>query len=160
MPVRRGRRPRTASTVSATTEMEVQTNDGASKTKRRRRGSVGGHALKLGGVPERKGFVRRWVNDDANRLAEVEELAYTFVEDPRVQSSDTGSRISRLVGTKATGEPLRAYLMETPIEEFQSGVDEREENHRQIEAAIIAGRDSTGKLDNQYGQGEIKAAPR
>lgn len=159
-PLRRGRPRKMETTASATADSEVSATTGASTPKRRRRYSVGGHALKLGGVPQREGFVRRWVNDDSNRLAEAEELAYTFVEDARVQSTDTGSRISRLVGTKASGEPLRAYLMETPIEEYRVGVDEREENHRQIEAAIVAGRDSTGKLENQYGHGEIKAGPR
>lgn len=158
IPQRRGRPPKTATTTSASDNPEPQETKVAGK--RRRRGGVGGHQLKLGGVPVREGFVRRWVNDDANRLADVEELAYTPVEDRRIQSSDTGSRISRLVGTKATGQPLRAYLMETPADEYRVGVDEREENHRQIEAAIIAGRDSTDKLENQYGHGEIKTGPR
>lgn len=158
---RRGRPRRIETTQSATAEMETPEAASSTQPKRRRRSSTGDFALKLGGVPKKEGFIRRWVNDDKNRLAEVEQLAYTHVNDAGVQSSDTGGRISRLVGTKATGEPLRAYLMETPTEEYQFGVDEREADHRQVEAAIISpDRDTTGLTDNRYGQGSIKTAPR
>lgn len=161
MPRRRGRPPIVATTDSSTRELETATATGATTPKRRRRANVGGAALKLS-APERKGFIRRWVNDDKNKLARAADLAYDFVEDTGIQSSDTGSRISRLVGTKASGEPLRAFLMETPAEEYAAGVAEREEEHRQIELAIVAGRDSTGKLSEeaQYGHGEIKAGSR
>lgn len=153
---RPGRPAKMQTTEGATNDLEAQAKPG-----RRRRASVGGAAMKLA-APQREGFVRRWVNDDNNRLARAEELAYDFVTDTGIASSDTGTRISRLVGTKANGDPLRAYLMETPAEEYAIGVAEREADHRQIEAAIIAGRDSTGKLGDeaQYGHGEIKAGPR
>lgn len=127
-------------------------------TKRRRRSSVGGHNLKLT-APPRAGFVRRWVNDDGNRIAEMQELAYDFVEDRSIQTTDTGSRVSRLVGTKANGDPLRAYLMETPEDEFRAGVAEKEAVNRQIDEAITRGVDSTGQLapaSEQYGEGSIK----
>lgn len=128
------------------------------KVGRRRRASVGGHALKLQ-APARDGFVRRWVNDDGNRIAMAEELAYDFVEDQSIQTTDTGSRVSRLVGTKANGEPLRAFLMETPVEEYQAGAKEKEAVNRQIDEAITRGVDSTGQLapeGEQYGEGSIK----
>lgn len=133
-------------------------DQGEAPPKRRRRASVGGHAMKLQ-APQRKGYVRRWVNDDGNRLAKAEELAYDFVTDPDAQSTDVGSRISRLVGTKANGEPLRAYLMETPEEEYRAGLDEKESLNSQIDEAITRGVDSTGQLapaSEQYGEGSIK----
>ena len=125
---------------------------------RRRRASVGGHALKLL-APSKPGHVRRWVNDDGNRIANAEELAYDFVSDPSIKSSDEGSKVSRLVGTKANGEPLRAYLMETPVEEFQAGSDEKEAHNARIDEAIRQGVDTTGQLgpaSETYGQGSIK----
>ena len=123
---------------------------------RRRRGKVGGFALKLS-APQREGETRRWVNDDGNRIAEMRELGYDFVSDTGIQSADPGSRVSRLVGTKANGEPLHAYLMETPDELYAQGVAEKEAANRQIDEAITAGRDSTGRMDeHQYGQGSIK----
>jgi hypothetical protein len=126
--------------------------------KRRRRSSVGGHALKLT-APARPGYSRRWVNDDKNRIANAEELGYDFVQDTGLKTSSPGSRISRLVGTKASGEPLHAFLMETPDELYAEGVAEKEAVNRQIDEAIVAGRDSTGQMSptETYGQGSIKS---
>lgn len=125
---------------------------------RRRRASVGGHASKLS-APTRPGFTRRWVNDDGNRIADMDELAYDHVTDKGVQSSDAGSRISRLVGTKANGEPLRTFLMETPDELYAEGVAEREAINSQVDQAIVKGADFTGQVtpeDGTYGRGSIQ----
>jgi hypothetical protein len=122
---------------------------------RRRRASVGGHAMKLS-APSRPGFKRRFFNDDGNRIAEAEELGYVPVSDTKAKSPGLGSSDTRLVGTKATGEPLRSILMETPDELYAEGVAEKEAANRQIDEAIAAGRDSTGRLENQYGHGSIK----
>lgn len=121
---------------------------------RRRRSSVGGHALKLS-APSREGHKRRWVNDQGNRIAEMQELGYEFVSDTGIKTADPGSRVSRLVGTKANGEPLHAFLMETPDELYAQGEAEKEAANRLIDEAITAGRDSTGRLENQYGHGSI-----
>lgn len=146
---RRGRAPR---------ESEIDSDATENPPKRRRRAKVGGHALKLL-APTREGYVRRWVNDDGNRIAEAGELAYEYVEDPDTKSTDVGSRISRLVGTKANGEPLRAYLMETPKELYAEGFAEKEAHNRQIDEAISAGTPVDGPIApsaEQYGQGSIK----
>lgn len=137
-PQRRGRPPVAEKTASEAENLKPNIAG------RRRRKSVGGHALKLQ-APSRPGFVRRWVNDDGNRIANAEELAYDFVTDTSIQGTGEGSRVSRLVGTKANGEPLRAYLMETPVEEFRAGVDEKEAHLKEIDAAMHAIVDETGK---------------
>lgn len=122
---------------------------------RRRRSSVGGHALKLS-APSKEGQKRRWVNDDGNRIAEMRELGYEFVSETGIQTADPGSHITRLVGTKANGEPLHAHLMETPDELYAQGETEKEAANRLIDEAITAGRDSTGRLgESQYGHGSI-----
>lgn len=149
-PKRRGRPPMNADAAEAVNV------DGA-PPKRRRRASVGGHALKLE-APTRPGFIRRWVNDDNNRIAKADDLAYDFVTDTSIQGTGEGSRVSRLVGTKANGEPLRAYLMETPVEEYQAGLAEKEAINRQIDDTITRGEDSTGQLapeGERYGAGSI-----
>ncbi len=116
---------------------------------RRRRASVGGHALKLG-AKGREGYSRRWFNDDNNRLAEAQELGYDFVTDESIQSTDSGSRVSRLVGTKKNGEPLRAYLLETPDELYAEGVAEKEaENARRLEEATVT---SATPWSERYGE--------
>lgn len=147
-PRRRGRPP--ASEAVETTAVATE-----NKPTRRRRASVGGFHQKLA-APKRNGFTGRWVNDDGNRIAEMQELGYDFATETEVKTDVPGSRIARLVGTKANGEPLHAYLMRTPDELYADGMAEREEKNRQIDDAINAGRDSTGRLDNQYGQGSVK----
>ena len=73
-------------------------------SKRRPRTSVGGFGTKLS-APSREGYVRRFVNDTGNRLAEMQELGYSIVEQEGVQSFDPGSAITRLAGTKDGGAP-------------------------------------------------------
>lgn len=131
-------------------------------TQRRRRASVGGHALRLN-APQKEGWTRRWMNDDGNRIAVAGELGYSNVSDTGIKSSGPGSVVSRLVGTKANGEPLSAFLMETPDELYAEGLSEKEAHNRQIDDAIKAGRDSTGQMspeapEETYGQGSIKAS--
>lgn len=138
IPARRGRPPVTERSATEAADLAPKLPG------RRRRASVGGHALKLQ-APTRDGFVRRWVNDNGNRVAHAQELAYDFVSDPAIQSTGEGSRVSRLVGTKANGEPLRAYLMETPVEEFGAGLDEKEAQHKEIDDAMQAIVDEAGK---------------
>lgn len=127
----------------------------AAPSKRRRRDSVGGHAMKLS-APPRPGFVRRFFNDAGNRLAEAQELGYDFVEDTGIQTHDPSSRINRLAGTQANGAPLKTYLMETPVELYAEGVAEKEAQHASVDKAIREGRDSTGSGDLTQGQGSIQ----
>lgn len=112
-------------------------------TRRRKRADVNGQHLKLA-VPARPGYQRRWVNDTPGRLAMFEKLAYTFVEDASIESDGTDSRIRRHVGTTAGGSSQKSFLMETPDEEYQYGVDEKEESRATFEAAIRRGEDPLG----------------
>ena len=106
---RRGRPPRQP-------EAEQQAEAGVPKAKRRRRGALEhGGALKLH-APTREGFVRRWVNDKGNRIAELEEIGYTLVEERGIDTDGPGSRVNRLAGTHEGGAPLKTYLMEIPEE--------------------------------------------
>lgn len=128
---------------------------------RRRRASVGGNALRLS-APTREGWTRRWCNDDANRIADMHELGYSPVSDTSIKSSGSGSVVSRLVGTKANGEPKSAFLMETPNELYAEGLAEKEAHNRRIDDAIAAGEDFTGQMspeapEETYGHGSIKS---
>lgn len=128
---------------------------------RRRRASVGGFSKKLD-APQREGFTRRWFNDDGNRLAEADDLGYSHVSETGLKSSSPGSRVSRLVGTKANGEPLHAFLMETPNELYAEGVADREAAARTVDEAINRGDGTTdGQMaqipeDQRYGRGSIR----
>jgi hypothetical protein len=127
---------------------------------RRRRKKLGMAAFRLT-APERPGFTRRFFNDDANRIAQAHELGYDPVSETRAKTPGLGSHDSRLVGTKATGEPLRAILMETPNELYAEGLAEKEAHASAIDQAIMSGRDSEGQIsqiphDEMYGQVSMK----
>lgn len=122
--------------------------DAVTPSRRRKRGSVGGFGAKLS-APTREGYVRRFVNDDRNRIAQLQDLGYIVVKEDGVQSFDAGSVISRLAGTKEGGEPLRTILMETPIELYQQGRAEKEEENAVTDKAILSGRDEHGGLSDR-----------
>lgn len=152
---RRGRPPaeRPAAVPVATEEAPVPA------TARKRRAKVGGHALKLK-APKRNGYTRRFAIATPERIAELEELGYTIVSDPSIPSNGLGSgTVQRPAGIGESGVHLKHILMETPDELYAQGVAELEEHNSQIDRAIRAGRDITGRLspDESYGgQGSIK----
>ena len=155
---RRGpNKPKTAVETAPATENAPETVASEAPV-RRRRPKTGQAAYKLT-APDRPGFKRHWFNDDGNRLAEAEELGYDHVLETGLKSSSPGSRTSRLVGSKKNGEPLHAFLMETPDELYAEGLAEKEAQSRQIDEAILAGRDSTGQMPSSetYGHGSIKS---
>lgn len=139
-------------------EPSQQAEPAAGVPKRRRRASVGGHAMKLQ-APIKPGFSRRFFNDSGNRIATAIDLGYEFITETGVQTADPSSRAKRLVGTQANGEPLYAYLMETPDELYAEGVAEKEAHNRQIDEAISAGAPTDGPIgpaSETYGEGSIK----
>jgi hypothetical protein len=124
-------------------------------TARRKRKKVTGATLKLQ-VPERPGYFRRWFVDRPGRLAEAEELAYEHVLDQSLKADGTDSRVRRLTGTDGFGAPQYSYLMETPIEEYRAGIEDKEEAHAAFEASILRGSDPENKLPDSYGGGRIE----
>lgn len=140
---RRGRPPMSINETQP--EAEAPEASAVEPSRRRKRHGLGGFAAKLH-APTREGFVRRFVNDDGNNVAMREELGYTIVEQPGVQTFDAGSAITRLAGTKDGGAPLKAILMETPIELYQQGRDEMEQVNAVTDQAILEGRDRENGL--------------
>lgn len=127
------------------------------QSRRRRRGSTGGFALKLD-APARPGFVRRFVNGDPARIQKLEELGYTLVNDPAGQDTSRtdglGSRIARHAGKTEEGQPFKAYLMETPVSEYEFGVQDKEDARKPFEEAIRRSADTTGQVENAYQPGQ------
>lgn len=156
-PRRRGRPPSApaqSETVTADAQPEKAQETAPEEGKRRRRSNVGGFNMKLA-VPERPGYHRHWFNDVPGRLAMAHELAYDFVEDKALKSDSPDTRVRRFVGT-IDGNPLYAYLMETPLVEYERGQREKVEETREVDKAIAAGRDLDGRIENQYGHGSIR----
>lgn len=127
--------------------------DATPKTQRRRRAATGGFKQKLD-APQRKGYVRRWVDDSPTRIAEIHELGYDFVTDKAGQDENRtdglGTRVSRMAGKRDDGSPYHLILMETPVSEYQTGVVEKEERLKPFEEALRAGADTTGRVSDAY----------
>lgn len=154
-------RGRPRATLGVTEQPEATAEQTENKPRRRRpRGDVNGMHKKLD-APQRSGYVRRWVNDDdKGRIAQAENLAYDFVTETGIKSDAEGTRIARRVGTKDGGEPLYAYLMETPVEEYQAGLEDKEAPLKAVDDAIRSGRAAVGQVEASYGSGEIKTTVR
>lgn len=123
------------------------------KSQRRRRSSVGGLKQKLD-APQRKGFVRRWVDNDPSRIMSMEELGYALVSDKAGEDASRtdgqGSRISRHAGKRDSGEPHQLVLMECRQDDYDLGVKDKEDSLRPFEEAIRAGADTTGRMTDTY----------
>lgn len=123
------------------------------KTQRRRRSSTGGFKQKLD-APQRKGYVRRWVDNDPSRIMALEELGYSLVAEKageaEARTDGLGTRISRHAGKRGDGQPQQMVLMETPVSEYAAGVAEKEDQLRPFEEAIRAGADTTGRMTDTY----------
>lgn len=121
--------------------------------KRRERIPLNRNRMKLS-VPSRPGYVRRWVNDVPGRLYNFERAGYEFVTDPDLivgegddvsQRPGVGSVVSRMVGSiEATGQPLRAYLMEIPQEYYDEDQAVKAAEVDERENAMRRGQDSQG----------------
>lgn len=145
---RRGRPPMSREDVTTQDAAAEQVPGGSpvAAKSRRKRDPVGGFKQRLD-APQRAGYQRRWVNDDGVRPELLHtDLAYDFVIEPNTDTHGQGTRVSRVVGRKASGEPQYAYLMETPVEEYAVGVAEKEDRLKPFEEAIRSNQDTTGAL--------------
>lgn len=153
---RRGRPPASSEALVAAPQVQ-EASDATPPSRRRPRASAGGFGLKLT-APERPGFVRRFVNDKPGRVADMERLGYTLVNDPAGEGSSRtdgqGTRISRHAGVTDNGAPMQTYLMETPVEEHNYGLTDREEARQPFEEAIRRSVDPTGQVEGAYKPGD------
>lgn len=149
-------------------------NSTTGPAKRKRKGGVplGVHHSKLSIpddlIPPNK--VGRWVNDVDNRIAMALNGDYEFVtstkdshvgDDYRDGNSDIGSKISKVVGSTKSGEPMRAYLMMIDREWYEEDQAKKQEKVDGIDRAIKTPGFGAGQkgLDksNMYGKIDYKA---
>lgn len=128
-------------------------NQATPKPQRRRRASVGGHALKLE-AEQRPGHTRRWVNADPLRIQQMEELGYSMVADPagegKRRTDGLGTRITRHAGRTDQGAPYQTILMETPNELYAEGLAEKEQGRQAFEDTIRRGLKTEDTPDGAY----------
>lgn len=106
----------------------------------------GGPRLKLGVRGSIPGFTLFWENDDEGAVEQLLYEGFSFVEpeEVRMQShivsdADLSKRVSRYVGKKADGSPLRAYLLKCPDEVWKEREADRYRQADERDAAIRSG---------------------
>jgi hypothetical protein len=110
-------------------------------------------------VEERKGYVRRWFNDEDGRIEQAEAAGYTFVdrkEVPRLgqgalheDNSDVNSKVSKIV-SRGREKPLRAFLMEIKKSWYDQDQRAKEVVNAQIDDALRNNAPGGNVVDNQY----------
>jgi hypothetical protein len=136
--VRRGRPPKARAETSGPDRKD---------TGRAERVPLGSFRQKLQ-ANNREGFVRRWINDDRQRLQLAQQAGYDFVlHDEVAKSTDDGGKISQIVGSKDGGGALRAYLMEIREDWYW---DDQAEKQKRIDAT--EGLIRRGELTQKVGQ--------
>lgn len=135
----------------------------ASKAERQKRVPLGVPRSKLS-VPKRAGYERRWINDDnKGRLQNALSGGYTHVVDPDLVVGEDGggdrtdSRVSRIVGKRDDGKPMRAFLMEIPSELYKEDQASKQAALDEVDRAIRKGRlVSQGEEHRYVPKGAIK----
>lgn len=119
---------------------------------RERKASMGGMRLKLSVNGSVEGYHLYWENDEDGAIETLLYEGFDFVtpievdmESAIVQDSDLGNRISRYVGKKADGTPLRAYLLKCPDEVWSNRESDRyaiaDSRDRDIRAGTVQNSD-------------------
>lgn len=120
---------------------------------RRRRATVGGHAMQLD-AEQRPGFVRRFVNATPKRLQEMQELGYSIVtgaeSEGKRRTQGLGSNIARHAGVDQQGQPYQTILMETPDKLFAQGEAEKEDGRKAFEETIRRGMKTEDTPEGAY----------
>lgn len=122
---------------------------------RERESNLGGMGLKLDVNGRIDGFHMYWANDEDGAIETLLYAGFDFVDPDEVrmrsvivQDSDLGNRISRYVGKKADGSPLRAYLLKCPDDIWAERENARYRQADAWDSDIRSGSQHTG--DGRY----------
>lgn len=106
--------------------------------KRRERTPLSAMRQKLQ-APQRKGYARRFVNDEGGRLQDFQRAGYEFVEDGDIHTDGEGTRVCRRVGTHENGQPKYAFLMEQKQEWYEEDQTTKQKELDAVDEAIRGG---------------------
>ncbi len=130
-------------------------SDRSAAPRSRRQSHLGGARLKLAVHGEIPGYKMYWCNDDGNELAELLSEGFEFVKPEEVsvnrgvvQDSDVDSRVSKYVGTKQNGDPMRAFLLKCTQDIWDELQAISQDQANEWDSAIRAG--VVGDVDNRY----------
>lgn len=130
-------------------------SDRSEAPRTRRQSNLGGARLKLAVHGEIPGYKMYWCNDNDNELADLLSEGFEFVKPDEVSlnrgvvlDGDVDARLSKYVGTKANGEPMRAFLLKCPQDIWDEIQASSQDQANAWDSAIKAG--VVGNVDNRY----------
>lgn len=122
---------------------------------RTRPGNLGGPRLKLQVFGEIEGWHLYWCNDDDNAVEELLFDGFEFVAPDEVnmvsrivQDADVEGKVSKYVGKKADGSPMRAFLLKCREDIWQERQEQGQQQANAWDSAILAG--TVGGVDSRY----------
>lgn len=86
-----------------------------------------------------EGFHLHWVNDSHGRLMAAQQGGYQFVSPKEIGSSEEGTQVKRLAGTREDGDSLFAYLMKIELDLYAEDQAVLQNEVKKFETAIKAG---------------------
>lgn len=100
------------------------------------------------------GFEIRWVNDIEGRLENFLGRGWDHVtqgeQGIQQESTDPGTKVSRVVGSLASGEPMRAFLLKIPKEWYLEDQKKESAERGKTDQAIRRGLLNTNSKDKRY----------
>ena len=112
---------------------------------------IGGLTLKLQ-ARERPGYVRRFVKDKPERIAQLKRLGYEFAKDSEDETCRkiSGSRLGVNLGMTNEGPGTKGYLMEIVKERYEAIQEIKQEQNDAREEEMRRGHFEQQTGDNRY----------
>lgn len=143
----------TATAVRSSPVVRRESQRKGKEAPRERAKTFGGPKLKMAVREEIPGYHLYWENDDEGAIEQLLYEGFEFVHKHEVgmtsatmsksaivADQDVTDRVSRFVGKKEDGAPMRAYLLKCPDELWAEREQHRYDAADERDAAIRAGR--------------------
>ena len=148
-------------------EVAIRTSEQRSEAPRERTANFGGPRLKLNVIGRIEGYHLYWANDEEGAIEQLlyEGFEFALPEEVKMTShivsdADITNRVSRYVGKKDDGTPLRAFLLKCKEELWQEReayrYQEADEKDQAIKQSVKASagryvpKGVSNDLDNQF----------
>ena len=147
----------TPTTSSAPVAPAARSADDRQQLPRTRAARTGGPRLKLNVFKEIEGFHLYWANDEDAAIEQLLSEGFDFVKPDEagmksltnvVADADLTDRVSKYVGTKADGTPLRAYLLKCPNEVWEEIQAANQQQADEWDGQIRSG--AVENVENRY----------
>lgn len=144
--------------VSTTESAKMPRSESERQSAPRERFDFGSAQSKLSVFNTDPNYHYHWINDTPGRVQQAIAGGYEFVSAESVQlvpgvlptNSDSGDRVSAIVGTGEDNGPLRAYLMRIPLEWYEEKLARQQQRVDLADRAIRQGKTTGQEGSNFY----------